>query len=105
VLVEKPPAINVKFLRRLPSYSDFIGKSAPTQEEGFAQRETAPVVERRIPLELIDSAHKSLRQATTEDLLSTLKACSPAFFEAVVASDGDGIWRRGSSRNGDEQAG
>ena len=30
VLAEKPPAINVKFLKRFPAYCDFIGKSAPT---------------------------------------------------------------------------
>ena len=38
----------------------------------------------RTPLELIDAAYKSLRQATAEDLLSKLKACSPPFFESVV---------------------
>ena len=83
VLAEKPPAINIKFLKRFPAYCDFIGKSAPTHDEGVSG-EAAPVEERRTPLELIDAAYKSLRQATAEDLLSKLKACSPPFFESVV---------------------
>jgi len=40
--------------------------------------------EHRTPLELIDSAFHTLRQATADDLLAKLKACSPAFFESVV---------------------
>ena len=34
VLAEKPPAINVKFLKRFPAYCDFIGKSQPKEEDG-----------------------------------------------------------------------
>src|SRR5271157_6063191 len=52
VLAEKPPAINVKFLKRFPAYCDFIGKSAPTHNEAVSG-EAAPVEERRTPLELI----------------------------------------------------
>jgi restriction system protein len=44
----------------------------------------APIEEQRTPLELIDAAYRSLRQETTEELLSRLRACSPAFFESVV---------------------
>src|SRR5271166_5910641 len=83
VLAENPPAINVKFLKRFPAYCDFIGKAAPMHDEA-GSGEAAPVEERRTPLELIDAAYKSLRQATAEDLLSKLKACSPPFFESVV---------------------
>ncbi len=82
VLAEKPPAINMKFLKRFPAYCDFIGKSAPHDEA--VAGETALVEESRTPLELIDAAYTSLRQATAEDLLSKLKACSPPFFESVV---------------------
>jgi restriction system protein len=83
VLVQKAPPINMKFLKQFPAYRDFIGKSAPA-DRGEDSGETTPVEERRTPLELIDNAYKSLRQATAEDLLSKLKACSPAFFESVV---------------------
>ena len=84
VLSEKPPAINVKFLKRFPAYCDFIGKSQPKEEIEVTGGEIGAIEERRTPLELIDTAYKSLRQATAEDLLSKLKACSPPFFESVV---------------------
>src|SRR4051812_34161331 len=81
VLAEKPQAIGIKLLRRFPSYLDFIGKSHPEAEVAV---EEAVVEGQRTPLELIDASFQSLRQATTEELLSRLRACSPAFFEAVV---------------------
>ncbi len=85
VLAEKPPAINVKFLKRFPAYCEFLGKSVPpTNEEQGTEGEASPVEESRTPLELIDASYRSLRQATAEDLLSKFKACSPAFFESVV---------------------
>jgi restriction system protein len=45
---------------------------------------TEVIEEQRTPLELIDAAFTSLRQATTEELRSRLKSCSPPFFESVV---------------------
>jgi len=40
--------------------------------------------DKHTPLELIDTAYQSLTEASAKDLLSQLRACSPAFFEAVV---------------------
>jgi Mrr N-terminal domain len=107
VLAEKPAAINIKFLKRFPAYCDFIGKSALTHDEGVSG-ETAPVEERRTPLELIDAAYKSLRQATAEALLSKLKAyldgcdligwvrsCRP---EARHPTTSQGPWNGGRQR-------
>jgi restriction system protein len=84
VLDEKPPAINGRFLRRYPAYCEFIGKAEPKEEIEVAGGALEVIEERRTPLELIDTAYKSLRQATAEDLLSKLKVCSPPFFESVV---------------------
>src|SRR3954465_3468356 len=81
VLAEKPQAIGIKLLRRFPSYCEFIGKSHPEAE---AAVEEAVIEGQRTPLELIDASYQSLRQATTEELLSRLRACSPVFFEVVV---------------------
>jgi len=69
ILDEKPPAINIKFLKQFPAYCDFIGKSHPKEEPQVTEGEIAPIEERRTPLELIDAAYQSLRQATAEDLL------------------------------------
>ena len=41
VLAEKPPAINMKFLKRFPAYCDFIGKSAPAHDEAVSGEASA----------------------------------------------------------------
>src|SRR4051794_32525994 len=82
VLAEKPQAINVKFLKRFPSYCEFIGKSESKPEgEGTG---TTVIEEERTPLELIDVAYQSLALATAEEVLSRLRTFSPTFFEGVV---------------------
>jgi restriction system protein len=84
VLGEKPQTINVKFLKRFPSYCDFIGKAQPTGDPEETSDSTILIEEQRTPLELIDASYESLRQATAEEMLSRLKSCSPSFFESVV---------------------
>lgn len=82
VLAEEPTAIGVKYLKRFPSYREFIGKVEPTP--GVAL-EAAAVIERpQAPRELMDAAFRSLASATADDLLSRLRTCSPGFFETVV---------------------
>jgi restriction system protein len=83
VLAEKPQAINVKFLKRFPSYCEFIGKSE-SKAEGEGMGTVTVIEEERTPLELIDAAYQSLALATAEEVLSRLRTCSPAFFEGVV---------------------
>ena len=83
VLAEKPQAINVKFLKRFPAYCEFIGKSE-AQGEGVAVGMPTVIEQERTPKELIEAAHQSLTIATTEELLSRLRTCPPAFFEKVV---------------------
>jgi restriction system protein len=85
VLLDKPARVNCALLKRYPSYRTFCGQTNGTTETCKTPVvEPSPVEERRTPLELIDSAYQTLRKATIEDLLSRLKACSPAFFERVV---------------------
>lgn len=83
VLDQKPDVINVKFLKQYPSYLAFIGKSESGDTPEAVIIATSEE-EHRTPLEMIDSAYVTLRQATADDLLTKLKSCSPAFFESVV---------------------
>ena len=83
VLAEKPQAINVKFLKRFPSYCEFIGKSE-SKAEGEGTGATTVIEEDRTPLELIDAAYQSLALATAEEVLTRLRTCTPGFFEGVV---------------------
>jgi restriction system protein len=86
ILQQNPLTINCKFLRQFPPYLKFIG--ADPSEEG-TQRiaiidDESNVENTNTPLELIESSFESLRKATTEELLTKLITCSPAFFERVV---------------------
>jgi restriction system protein len=83
VLDQKPAIINVKFLKQYPSYLAFIGKSESGDTPEAVNVATSEE-ERRTPLELIDSAFVTLKQATADDLLTKLRTCSPPFFESVV---------------------
>ena len=81
MLADNPARIDVRLLRQFPGYREFIGKAEPEAAGAVAE----PVVEeQRTPLELIDASFKTLWQATTEELLSRLRACSPGFFEDMV---------------------
>src|SRR3954471_7479333 len=55
VLAERPQAINVKFLKRFPSYCEFIGKSESKDDPGATSGTTTIIEEKRTPLELIDA--------------------------------------------------
>ena len=84
VLAEKPPGLNVKYLKRFAPYREFVGKTE-LKTAGAETSTTAVVMEQeRTPLELIDASYQTLASATADDLLSRLKASSPAFFESVV---------------------
>ncbi|OJW21999.1 MAG: restriction endonuclease [Planctomycetales bacterium 71-10] len=82
ILAEKPKRIDVKFLKRFPSFCEFIdAKSKPSV---VTAAPTPVVEEERTPHDLIESAYESLLRTTTEEVLTRLRSCSPGFFESVV---------------------
>ena len=81
VLLQKPSAINCKFLKQFPTYLTFIGQS-PGESDGEVDGAVLESVQ--TPLELLDAAYDTLQKATAEELLAKLRACSPGFFEHVV---------------------
>lgn len=79
-LEENPVRINMKFLERYPEYQAFRSlrrdRSAPEFESSAIQEVT--------PEELLESGYRQLRIALTNELLSQVRAASPAFFERLV---------------------
>lgn len=95
VLEQKPSLINCKFLKQFPSYLAFTGQ-VPIADGGDAAEDSV-LESSKTPLELLDSSFDTLRKATIEELLTRLKASSPAFFEQVVvrllsAMGYGGVW-------------
>jgi len=83
VLAEKPPKINIAFLRRFPEFLDFqAAKKTTTEEVGQTSQEQEDVTE--TPEELLASEYVKLRKQVEAELLTRVKACPPEFFERLV---------------------
>jgi restriction system protein len=76
----EPEKINLRVLRRYPSYLEFARKSQPTEREEGDNHDEEP----KTPKEVIDSAYKTLRAALAKELLERVRASSPHFFEEIV---------------------
>ena len=83
-LLEMPPVINCKYLKKFPSYLKFIGTSNEVEPSAEVAILDSSIKTNQTPMETIDSAHAALTNATRQDMLERIKKCSPAFFEIVV---------------------
>jgi restriction system protein len=77
ILAQKPPRIDVKYLKQFPEYLDFIGTTVNAPESPNLPLEQTPD-------EVMASAHRQLRQNLAQELLEKIKTASPAFFERLV---------------------
>ncbi len=79
ILNNLPKVIDIKFLNQ---YEEFI--QFRTRRERDETHETNAVDSEQTPEETMESAYQSLRQALLSEILTTIKNCSPAFFEKLV---------------------
>jgi restriction system protein len=79
VLTNAPLHINVKFLKQYPEFVEFQRRRDKTEDEVIVD-----VVESQTPEEAIEVAYQSLRQTLADEVLFSVKNCSPAFFERLV---------------------
>jgi restriction system protein len=86
LLRQKPKFINVKILEQYPEFLKFKklkgtrGKNDEKTMEVKSETDFASVT----PSEALESAYENLRDELADQLLTKLKATSPAFFERVV---------------------
>jgi restriction system protein len=80
-LARSPARIDIAFLRMFPPFVEFIGKRGagagqrtPTEDEPASQT----------PQDLIELGYESIRGDLAEQLLATVRAASPGFFERLV---------------------
>ena len=80
MLGQAPSAVNIRFLEQFPEFIEFrtkpreIGQIPPVDEPDNLQT----------PGEQLESAYQKLRDDLATELLSTIRDCSPAFFERLV---------------------
>lgn len=79
VLKKSPKQINVEFLSQFDEFLEFRTRRDKDEEE-ITSRET----DVQTPEEAIEAAYQSLRQTLADEVLQTVKSCSPSFFERLV---------------------
>jgi len=80
ILKNPPERINVKFLEQYEEFVEFRTRRDKEDDE-------LPIAEKleiQTPEEAIEAAYQNLRQTLADELLQTIKNCSPAFFERLV---------------------
>lgn len=103
VLAQNPKAINVKFLKQFEEFGEFHkaardkGVSVETAEEDG--------VEDVSPEESLENAYQRLREDLVGEILDTVKACSPDFFERLVVEVLVAMGYGGSLREAGESVG
>lgn len=80
VLKNPPKRINVEFLEQ---YEEFV-KFRTRRDREDEEVSTAEQLETQTPEEAIEAAHQNLRQTLADELIQTIKNCSPTFFERLV---------------------
>ncbi|MDX1941640.1 MAG: restriction endonuclease [Saprospiraceae bacterium] len=82
ILTDNPKKIDVKFLRTFPEFIEFSkGKrNETTKAKELKEIET----EEQTPEEMLEYAHQKLMNDLSQELIETIKTCSPNFFERLV---------------------
>jgi restriction system protein len=82
VLKEKPSTINRQFLQQFSEFDDFWKRS---NKQFPRVVETLETQEQEIsPEEAMEESYVKLRDELANELLETIKSCSPSFFEQLV---------------------
>lgn len=82
VLQKSPAEINSKYLKQFPEFIEFLqarrGKLESDEQEQLEGRR------RETPLESLEYSYQEIKRELCQELLKTVKDCSPGFFERLV---------------------
>jgi len=81
VLKTPPEKINVNFLEQFDEFIQFRERrEKPVESHEASENDGEP----QTPEEAIELAYSRIRQSLADEILQTVKNCSPSFFEALV---------------------
>lgn len=80
VLKNPPNKFDDEFLEQYDEFAEFRARRNKEDEE----TPTTEKLEVQTPEEAIEAAYQNLRQTLADEVLQTIKGCSPAFFERLV---------------------
>lgn len=83
VLDSKLKQIDIKYLQQFPQFLEFRTKKKP-KEIVHAWITHVDGVETQTPQELIEFGYQKIRNDLAQDILMSIKDCSPRFFERLV---------------------
>lgn len=76
--------INMAYLRQFDEYKEFQSGSKPGMTHASGTTSEAAVTDSLTPSEHIELGYQRVREELEEELISRIKAASPAFFERIV---------------------
>ena len=82
LLVQKPTIVNLKLLKQIPAYVDWLDKSK--EENNKEELEVCVESEIETPEEIIEKNFLKIRKSLALELLSKVQSSTPAFFENLV---------------------
>jgi restriction system protein len=77
VLAKPPAKIDIPYLKQFASYDWHVQEQSAVSEETEKELESTPE-------ELIEASYQKLQESLADDVLDSVKACSPHFFERLV---------------------
>ncbi len=80
VIKQNPLSLDVKFLQQFPEFRDFINRS----KKDDSKNELTVTGEEITPEEMMDQGYGLVQEKLKDELLLTVKKCSPKFFEKLV---------------------
>lgn len=80
ILKNPPERITVKFLEQFDEFLQFRERHDKNIDDTVVEKD----IEAQTPEEAIDSAYLNIRQSLADEILQTVKNCSPSFFETLV---------------------
>ena len=81
VLKQSPERIDNKFLSQFPEFVEF---RKPKKKTPTDPPIVDPIPDDKNPEEILESAYQELQDSLADELLYTIKTCSPEFFERLV---------------------
>ena len=82
ILSDNPKEINNQFLKQFDTFKDFtrVKKHGTTKSKEIKEI----IEEEQTPEEMLEYAHQKLTNDLSQELIETIKMCSPRFFENLV---------------------
>lgn len=82
VLKQNPPEINVKYLKQFPEFLEFLRPKKAEQES--SERQQLGISSQETPQESLEYGYQRIKRNLCQELLKSVKDCSPEFFERLV---------------------